>query len=91
MFLIFLKLFAQLFVLQPLRFVGLTDGVLAAVGALFWFSGAAEEKMALITDKNHFYHQGASISAFPLIINYKFPQERAAQPLYFYTQRRGIF
>ena len=43
-------------ILLLLRLICLADGVFPAVGALFRLSGTAEDKMALITDKNHFNH-----------------------------------
>ena len=63
------------FILQSLCLIRQTDSVFPAVGTLLRLNSAAEDKVALIAYKNHFYHQEASISAFTLIINYKFPQE----------------
>lgn len=78
-------------ILLPFRLVCFADGILAAIGTLLRLAGAAEDEMALITDKNHFHHRGISIPAFPLIINYKFPQEGAARPFLFYARRRDFF
>ena len=64
-----LKLFAQFLILQPLRLSRLTDGELAAIGALFRLSGAAEQEMALITSKNHFTSpRGKYITSSPVCI-----------------------
>lgn len=63
-----------------LRLVGLTDSAFPAVEILLRLNSAAEDKAALIAYQNYFHYQKASISAFTLIINYKFPQEGAAGP-----------
>ncbi len=47
-----------MFLIFPLfRLICLADGILPAVGALLRLSGAAEDKMALITHKDHVHHQ----------------------------------
>ena len=86
-----LKLFQVFLVLLPLRLICRADSIFPAVGALLRLSRAAKDKMALITDENHFNHRGVSISVFSLIINHNFPQEGAAKLLLFYARRRDFF
>lgn len=50
------KLLQVFLILLPLRLIRQADSVFPAVGTLFRLLSAAENKMALITSKNHFYH-----------------------------------
>ena len=64
-----LELLQAFLILLPLRPSRLTDSELAAIGALFRLAGAAEQKMALITNKNHFTSpRGKYITSSPVCI-----------------------
>ena len=79
MFLIFL----------PLRLVGLTDSVFPAVGALLWLASAAENKMALIAYKNHFYHPENQYISFLADYQLSIPAGRSGQAAQFLHPKEG--
>lgn len=84
---VILKLLQVFLILLPLCFIRWADSILPTVGALLRLADTAEQEVALITRKNHFHHQGISIATFVRFCNYKFPQEGAAWPLFFHTQK----
>lgn len=57
-----LELLQVFLILLLFRLIRRANGIFPAVGALFRLVGAAENKMALITDKNHFNHREISIA-----------------------------
>ena len=60
-----LELLQMFLVLLPLRLVCRTDSVLPAVRTLLRLGGTAENKMALIANKNHFNHREITIPRSP--------------------------
>ena len=90
-FLISLKLFAQLFILQPLRFVSLTDSVFPTVGALIRLNSAAEDKAALISYKNHFHHPENQYISFLADYQLQIPAGRSGLAAPFSRLREGFF